>query len=476
METRTLALALTLTLMTSLALAADPPPFFVFRAAFDGKPEADLEGKPIKPKTAAAVTFAPSETSQAAKLGKGSKLVYDLGPKFPFADGAIEVRFRPDFPQTAKEPERTFLALTGPSQWSLKLVWKPVGKRWIFAMAHHRGWRRELIAWHGCVKAGKWNDLLLTWEKGKERRGLFTLYLNGRWCNSALYDRRPAGSVKLEIGDLGKGGANVAIDELAIYNRPITRDQAPVLAQSFGDKAGRVAVLTKRFAEDDRKLAERRAKVALLKGRIGRLMHHRNQKPGLIKFPEGIVAQGIRPQDIGKVDLGKYKVIYFPEGPRYQVKPEQYKALREWVEQGGGYVGSCQGAYFAAQVGLLDYKCYLCHIWGIFKVTLVPNVVNDFRKGVIDMHFGNGPIMVPGKGCTVAGTYVMALPDGKAPAAIITGVRGKGRIVVFGTHPLGGQVSRKGVRAFWTGRHLETNRMLVNAFLYAGGIIDAKGK
>ena len=470
------SLILALTLAASAALAADTPPFFVFRAAFDGKPEAELAGKPLNPATAKDVQFAPSDTSQALKITKGSKLVYDLGLKFPFRDGALEVRFRPDFPQTSKEPERTVLALTGPSKFRLTLDWKPIGMRWIFTVTHHRGWRREIIAWHGCVKAGKWNDLLLTWEKGKKRRGLFTLYLNGKWRNSELYDRSPAGPVKLEIGALGKGGGDVTVDEVAVYNRPITKGQAPVLAQSFGDKAGRVAALTKRFAEDDRKLAERRAKVALLKGRVGRLMHHRNQTPGRIEFPEGIVAQGIRPQDIGKVDLSKYKVIYFPEGPRYQVKPEQYKALREWVEQGGGYVGSCQGAYFAAKVGLLDYKCHLCHIWGIFKVTLVPNVVNDFRKGDIDMHFGNGPIMVPGKGCTVAGTYLMRLPDGKAPAAIIVGARGKGRVVVFGTHPLGGQVSRKGVRAFWTGRRLETNRMLVNAFLYAAGIIDEKGK
>ena len=75
--------------------------------------------------------------------------------------------------------------------------------------------------------------------------------------------------------------------------------------------------------------------------------------------------------------------------------------------------------------------------------------------------------MVPGDDCQVVATYVMTLPGKVTPAAIVTGAFGSGRVVAFGPHPMGGKVSAKGVRAHWGGALLETERMLVNALLYA---------
>jgi len=146
------------------------------------------------------------------------------------------------------------------------------------------------------------------------------------------------------------------------------------------------------------------------------------------------------------------------------------------VKNGGGYVGCCQGAFFAEKLKLVDVKCYLMDVWGLYNVALSnePHFVKGGRTGTIRMHFGNGPIMVAGKDCEVLGTYSLGFPTGK-PAAILTGKCGKGNVVLFGTHPLGEKVSYKGTRAWFTGRLMETEKMFVNALLYASNLVDREG-
>ena len=344
----------------------------------------------------------------------------------------------------------------------------------MFVVTSHHAWRRELIIWHGAVKPDKWSHVLLTWNRKDGPRGSFTLYHNGIWKAVETYDRQAGDPATLLVGSPDENRADVSIDELVVYHRVLTESQALFLRNSFAEKGARFQGFTAKLAEDDHVLAERRALVSKLEGKVGILRHFRNNPRVDIELPEGIVAAAILPQDVGKADLSKFGVIFFPQGPRYQVEPEQHKHLVDYVKNGGGYVGSCQGAYFGSKLGLLNYECHMLHVWGIFKITLSPHVVNDWRKDVIDMHFGNGPVMVPGEGCNVAGTYVMTLPGQKTPAAIVTGQCGKGRVVAFGAHPLGGYVSRRGTRAFWTGKLLETERMLVNALLYAAGLTDNK--
>jgi len=288
------------------------------------------------------------------------------------------------------------------------------------------------------------------------------------------YDRTLRGPVTLRIG--AEPDTETSVDELAIYSRTLTEPQAAFLAASFEPPGARFDAIAQRLAEDDRILEERRALVGRLSGKTGRLIIHRGRPQRVYDFPEDIKAEGIRPEDISRTNLARFDVIYFPEGPHYEVQPEQYTNILQFVAEGGGYVGSCQGSFFAEKIGLLDIECYACNIWGLFAVTLKPHVITDGRDDVIHMHFGNGPIMVPGTNCTVAATYVASLPDRPTPAAIVAGRYGKGRVVLFGPHPLGGQVSRKGIKAFFSGKDLETERLLVNAMLYAAGLLGAGGE
>ena len=453
------------------AKPVQPADLILFRATFDGEADAVLLGKTASAQKALNVKYEPSDRSKALVLGKGTHLQYLLAGGTPPEGGALEFRFRPNFPQTSEQPKRMVFAMKGKGGSAITLEYLPIGKRWMLT-AKTRKRTRMLPVWHGAAKEAKWNHFLFVWNKESKRSGTFVLYHQGKWAASGDYDFRWYGVTSLAIG--GAHDSQISIDEMVIYKRPFTRDQAAFLATSFAEKGDRLAALCERITVDEQVLAARRALVAQLKGKVGRLIHHRSIKRKDYKFPEGIIATGIHPDDVGKMDLSRFKVIYFPEGPRYQLTPEQRKVFVDYVKNGGGYVGSCQGAMFAGQNKILDFKFYNFWVWGILKVTLRPHIITDGRKATIAMHFGNGPLMIPGKGCTTLGTYVTGWPQKPIPSAIITGTCGKGRVVVFGGHPLGGQVKYRRKGFYYTGKFLETDRMLVNALLYAAKITENK--
>jgi len=451
-------------LWTCCALAAPLPDYVFCRIGFDGGAEGLLLGEPLKPLKAEKLQYAAGDVSQALVVGAGTVVRYDLGKEFPRQAGAFEIRFQPAFPQTADSVGRTVLALKGKAPFEAELSFHPKGVRWILTVKG-RKWRKELTLWHGRVKQGQWNHVLFVWNK-EERT--FSIYHQGKWVQTIPHDNRFGGPAFLEIGS--EQDAGIRIDEIALYSRAFTHDQAKLLAETFSPEVERFAALTAQLEKDDRALAARRALVLKLNGKVGRVSHNRGHAPSAIVYPEGIEGVAIKPEDIGKIDLSRFSVLHFPMGPKFQIEPAQYKYIVEFVRKGGGYVGCCQGAYFAEKLKLLDIKCYNMDVWGLYNIVLRPHFVTDNRKGVIRMHFGNGPIMLAGKDCQVLATYYLGFPPGE-PAAILTGKCGKGTVVLFGTHPLGESVSYKGTKAYFSGKLLETDVMFVNALLYAAGIV-----
>jgi len=112
---------------------------------------------------------------------------------------------------------------------------------------------------------------------------------------------------------------------------------------------------------------------------------------------------------------------------------------------------------------------------GLTQLELQKHPVTEGCGERVHMHHGNGPIMIPGKGCEAVGTYRMEGTKGR-PGAILVGRHGKGRVVLFGPHPQGGGVSAAGKRVGFTGEDLGTDRLLVNALLYAANITGKDGK
>lgn len=459
-------LALITTLTAAVAIHAAPKPNAIhFKADFNNQSEARLDGQSVAPTVEEGVEFVADGSAAALKADSKTNLTYDLGAKFPGNVGSLELRFRPEVATGGELPKTRLLAIKGKrNAWVLE--YNPNGEKWEFAMRSLDGKRLgEVTLWHGCVKPNQWNHAVLAWSPDG-----VDLFLDGKWRDKTSSPQPLASPVSIQIET--DADVQVWIDELALHDRALTESQAAVLRGTFDDESTREAGIAEKFAQDDAVIAERQAMIDQLKGKVGQLLHRKNSPVREIKLPEGIVAEPIRPQDIGKIDLSKFKVIFFPKGPRYEVEPEQYPHIVEYVENGGGYVGSCQGSFFAHKLKLLNSKAYTADVWGIFAITLEPSPITDWKKGLIHMHFGNGPIMVPGEGCEIAARYVMSLPGEAKAAAIVTAKHGKGRVVLFGPHPTGGKVSRKGTRAFFSGKDLGTERMLVNALIYAAGISD----
>jgi hypothetical protein len=187
-----------------------------FRAGFNGAAKGMLEGESLDPTVTQGLRFALSDNSHALKSETGKSIQYDLGDRFPSKAGELEIRFRPDFPQTANSPERDVLRLKGKSDFEAVLAFKPVGVRWVFTISG-KDWRKELTLWHGRVKAGQWNHVLFVWNK--EENG-FAIYHNGKWVETISSDNRFGGPARLEIG--GERNAGISVDEFTLYKRAFT--------------------------------------------------------------------------------------------------------------------------------------------------------------------------------------------------------------------------------------------------------------
>ncbi len=439
-----------------------------FHAEWDGSADAVSQGEALAPQVAEQVAWSePTAGPPALLLSPASRLRYDLGAACPGGAGSWEVRMRPlRTPSAAGD----VLRFDGPDGCSLSLGFVPAGPRWVFRL-QSRGVEAEIAAWREEVGSEQWNHLLLTWGDD----ATVALYVNGTWLRSQPFAGRLGRLATLDVR--GVAGTEVMLGPVAIYGRCLPPSQALVLADTAGQPSStRVARLQEQIVRDDRAAAERRELVAGLRGKVGRVYHTRGREPGKVPLPEGIEAEGIRPEDIGKTDLSRFGVIYFPQGPNYQIEADQYAALQDYVRRGGGYVGDCQGAYFAAdKLKLLPIECCHNNVWGLYKVLLTPHFLTDGRRGEVTMHFGNGPIMVPGAGCEVLATYAMKLPGNVVPAAVVTGTYGEGRVILFGPHPLGEKVAFKGTTVHFSGKLLGTDRMFVNALLLAAGLVNESG-
>ena len=447
--------------------APHPPGRMLFRAALDGGIHAHWLEAEVPGTTAAHLGYDPSDGSQALRVAADTRVQFQWPGPVPPDTGALELRFRPDFQQDSTQPPGAFLTLEGADGTALILSYNPNGVRWRYEVRAGK-WYRELPVWHGKIKQSQWSHLLLTWDRSRNKEDQLTLYHDGVWAASADLGCSFAGLGELTLH--GVEGLPIRVDEIALYDRAFRAEHAATLAQSFGGEAPRpeaAADILRGIAATE---AARRSLVARLDGKVGRLIHYRGEgKPREFDFPEGIKAAGIWPQHVEQTDLSQFDVIYFPEGPKYDLTPAAEQKLRAFVERGGGYVGSCPGSLFARKIKLFDFEAYTFWVWGILKVTLRPHIITDGRKDVVPMHFGNGPLMVPGPDCEVLGHFVTSWPYGGRPAAILTGMCGKGRAVLFGPHPIGGEVNWRRKRIYYTGAFLGSDRFLSNALLYAAG-------
>jgi biotin--protein ligase len=131
-------------------------------------------------------------------------------------------------------------------------------------------------------------------------------------------------------------------------------------------------------------------------------------------------------------------------------KGDFYERIRNFVFNGGKYIGICAGAYLAPKeciglkkgrriklkgLGIIDVKCIREHKrrrpGKLRKIKLKRHSLTKGSPQELEIWYHNGPGFIPRKGVEVAAVYENGL------AAIVSSKYGKGKVVFFGPHPEG---------------------------------------
>ena len=159
--------------------------------------------------------------------------------------------------------------------------------------------------------------------------------------------------------------------------------------------------------------------------------------------------------------LDGYQVVVFTGGSGSKqakaIGDNGREVVKKFVENGGGYIGICAGAYLACDgfswgLHILDAKTPSSK-WmrgkGDVKIELTDKGRNvlGLPSGQIDIRYANGPILVPAKNDAIADFEPLAcfrteLAEHDSPkgaminsAAIVRGAFGNGRVIVSSPHP-----------------------------------------
>lgn len=172
----------------------------------------------------------------------------------------------------------------------------------------------------------------------------------------------------------------------------------------------------------------------------------------------GYTVTSIDADNISNNNLGKFSIICFPGGDMYQYSQDISSAgkqkIRDFIHNGGGYIGICGGAYFAGErvfwqgqelpmtplaifpgitqgpiTEIAPYPhCTMC------KVNIIDHAhpVTESEPDSAWIMYCYGPALLPNDGVDVdiLGKYDI----GEQPA-MIAFEYGDGRIFIIGTHP-----------------------------------------
>lgn len=185
----------------------------------------------------------------------------------------------------------------------------------------------------------------------------------------------------------------------------------------------------------------------------------------LMKFlvPEsGFQCTVVTPAEIREGILADFDVLIMPGGSgSAQSKNLEEKGrdvIREFVKEGGGYVGICAGSYLASShyewsLGIINAKVWNRSHWargtGQVSMCLSPAgcklLENEGES--LEVYYGQGPLLVPDNkpdlpGYEVLATYTTEIAKKGAPEgamidthAIIRTMYGNGRVICFSPHP-----------------------------------------
>ncbi len=134
-------------------------------------------------------------------------------------------------------------------------------------------------------------------------------------------------------------------------------------------------------------------------------------------------------------ELNEFSVLIIPGGYTFKLlqnlNDESKQGIRRFVEDGGGYMGICMGAYVASEIGIV--KTQATRISGEYQVEL--DIVRPEHRvmrgytGRVSMSYQNGPQMI-----ATEPDVPLAVFSNKKVAIIASSLR-EGNIVLFSPHP-----------------------------------------
>jgi glutamine amidotransferase-like uncharacterized protein len=171
----------------------------------------------------------------------------------------------------------------------------------------------------------------------------------------------------------------------------------------------------------------------------------------------------IEAEDIRAGVLDKFDVVILPGGSGSKqaenLQEDGRNRIRKFVEQGGGYVGICAGAYLATtdytwSLGILDAKVLDRKHWargtGNVQLKMSDAGCKFFalpNSNLVTVYYGQGPLLSPGGKDEVPdyetiATYETEIAKKGAPEGVMKGTTaaamgtfGKGRVFCFSPHP-----------------------------------------
>lgn len=468
---RYLCRAAMLMLVVTVAAAQQQAPEIraLLHIGFDGDLKAEAAGAEVTATQLQPVTFAQGRLGQAGDFTQAGCVEYRGLPPLDLEQGTLELWIRPAHPPTELE-DHVYLQFLGDD-----------GSTGIEVKFYHVELSVQVTMWGASgrfrrygwgFEEGAWQHIVVTWDATGPAASGLTLYKQGAETGYPATYKPIDQPGLLRVGCLSLDGgqqAKALIDEITIYSRALSAGQVRVLYEAADRPLDqRLLVLRERIAADEA-LAARRHDLLFNHRRIA-ILHGRNTS--LVNWPDSRfqelalpVPEPVHEDDLTTTDLSAYDVLFCPGGGGLNLQDDQAEALREYVRQGGGYVGVCGGAITAARAGLIEAQRYTFGVRGPVWTHLTEHPVTegyDLTRKLLCPH-ASGPLFVIAEGSDEQSVITFDVGDPPLPTFTHTIARqiGEGRVVAFSGHP---EASA------------ETHALLRNAIMWVARIIGPDGE
>ena len=181
----------------------------------------------------------------------------------------------------------------------------------------------------------------------------------------------------------------------------------------------------------------------------------------VVNLMPGATARIVTGEEVGSLDLTQFDVVVFPggsgSGQAKGIGEVGLEKVREYVKNGGGYVGICAGAYLACTnfswgLGILNAstvssKWMRGSGYVDFEVTHDGRPILGNVDGVYKVRYNNGPIIKPAARADLPTYRTLSffrteVAENGAPAGIMVdspaqaaASYGKGRVFISSPHP-----------------------------------------